>query len=96
MTLHSGAIVGVSVVEAETVEPTDADAVIRFEDDPVLQAFTGEENSAGGVRTRYLDQLFFYVPSQGSEEPIRLLGSSSSIRGAEVLEAETDSEDEDE
>ncbi|WP_162893336.1 glycosyl transferase [Microbacterium halotolerans] len=94
MTLHSGAIVGVSVVEEETVKPTDADAVIRFEDDPVLQAFTGEETSAGGVRTRYLDQLFFYVPSQGSEEPIRLLGSSSSIRGAEILEAENDDEDE--
>ena len=88
MTLQSGAIVGVSVVESETVKPTDEDAVIRFEDDKVLQSFTGEKTSAGGVKTRYLDQLFFYVPAQGADEPIRLLGSSSSILDAEILEVE--------
>lgn len=89
MTLHSGAIVGVSVIEEETVKPTEEDAVIRFEDDDVLQSLTGEENSAGGVRTTYLDQLFFFVPAQGSDEPIRLLGNASSIRGAKILEADT-------
>lgn len=88
LTLHSGAIVGVVVVEEENVRPTDEDAVIRFEDDEVLQSLTGEEQSAGGVRTRYVDQLFFYVPAQGSTEQIRLLGRSSSIRDAQLLEAE--------
>ncbi|MGO1768602.1 MAG: hypothetical protein ACTHZX_01505 [Microbacterium sp.] len=90
MTLHSGAIVGVAVLEDEVVKPTDDDAVIRFEDDAVLKAFTGEDSSADGVRTRYLDQLFFYVPAKGSDESIRLLASSSSIRGAELLEASED------
>lgn len=88
LTLHSGAIVGVVVVEEENVRPTDEDAVIRFEDDEVLQSLTGEEQSAGGVRTRYVDQLFFYVPAQGSTEQIRLLGRSSSIRDAQLLEAD--------
>lgn len=90
MTLHSGAIVGVTVLEEEVVKPTNDDALIRFEDDAVLKAFTGEDSSADGVRTRYLDQLFFYVPAKGSDESIRLLASSSSIRGAELLGESSD------
>lgn len=84
-TLDSGAIVSVGVDETETVRPTDDDAVIRFEDDAALALLTGEKESATGVETTYTDQLFFFVPAQGSEEKVRLLGYTSAIQGAELL-----------
>lgn len=98
LTLHSGAIVGVSVVEREKVTPAEGEdqdrTLIKFEDDKVLQELTGEEESAGGVRTDYVDQLFFYVPAKGSDEKIDLLGASSSILDATILEVEEDGDDE--
>ncbi|WP_105566429.1 glycosyl transferase [Microbacterium halophytorum] len=98
LTLHSGAIVGVSVVETEQVTPAEGEdqdrTLIKFEDDAVLKALTGEEESAGGVKTEYVDQLFFYVPAKGSEEKIQLLGASSSIRDATILEVEDDGDEE--
>ncbi|MFV0374892.1 glycosyl transferase [Microbacterium sp.] len=88
-TLDSGAIVAVTMTESETVEATDADAVIKLneEDNPnlVAQALTGVE-TARGLKTTYLDQLFFFVPAQSSNESIRLLGYSSAILEAEVTD----------
>ena len=84
-TLESGAIVAVTVTETDTVKPANEDVVIKFDGNPTVQALTGVAESATGVSTTFADQLFFYVPSQGSTEKIRLLGYSSNILEAKVL-----------
>jgi hypothetical protein len=84
-TLESGAIVAVSLSETDTVKPTNADAVIKVGDNPTVKTLAGAEQSATGFTTTFSDQLFFYVPSQGSTEKIRLLGFASDILDAKVI-----------
>ncbi len=84
-TLDSGAIVAVSVTDAETVKPTSADAVIRFGDNAQAKALTGVSESAKGVVTTYEFQLFFAVPAQGSTEQIKLLASRQDLVSVEVI-----------
>lgn len=91
-TLDSGAVVAVTVNESEIAESTDADAVIRTSasgDDSggneIFEALTGA-TTGQQFTTTYLDQLFFFVPSQSSSQSIRLLGYSSAIESAEVVE----------
>jgi hypothetical protein len=84
-TLESGAIVAITVTETDTVKPTNEDVVIKFDGNPTVQALTGVAESKTGVSTTFADQLFFYVPAQGSTEKIRLLGYSSNILEAKVL-----------
>ena len=45
----------------------------------------GADQSATGFTTTFTDQVFFYVPGQGSTEKIRLLGYSSDILNAKVI-----------
>ncbi|MET0734601.1 MAG: glycosyl transferase [Microbacterium sp.] len=84
-TLESGAIVAVNLNELDTVKPTNADAVIKLENNPTVKTLAGAEQSSTGFTTTFGDQLFFYVPGQGSTEKIRLLGYSSSILDAKVI-----------
>ena len=84
-TLESGAIVAVNLDETDTVKPTNADAVIKLTNNPTVKALVGAEQSSTGFTTTYSDQLFFYVPGQGSTEKIRLLGASSHILDAKVI-----------
>lgn len=84
-TLDSGAIVAVTVTESETVESTNEDAVIELDGSVVAQTLTGVE-SAPGIVTTYLDQLFFFVPAESANQQIELLGYSSQILNAEVIE----------
>ncbi len=83
-TLDTGAIVAVNVYESDTAKPTNADAVIKLDNNPAVKALTGVDQSATGFTTTYSDQVFFYVPSQGSEDQIRLLGYRSSLLEAKV------------
>ncbi|MAP63553.1 MAG: glycosyl transferase [Microbacterium sp.] len=85
-TLESGAIVAVTIEEIDTVKPTDDDAVIKLDNNPTVQTLTGVDESSEGFSTVYVDQLFFYVPGQGSSEKIRLLGYVSNILDAKVIE----------
>jgi hypothetical protein len=85
-TQDGGAIVAVDVHESDEVKPTNPDAVIRLPDNPAVRALSGVEQSATGFRTTYSDQLFFYVPLEGTNEPIRLLGYRSNILEAKVIE----------
>ena len=85
-TLESGAIVAVTIQETDTVKPTDDDAVIKLDNNPTVQTLTGVDESSEGFSTVYVDQLFFYVPGQGSSEKIRLLGYVSNILDAKVIE----------
>lgn len=84
-TLESGAIVAITINEVDTVKPTNADAVIKLETNPTVKTLSGAEQSSTGFTTTYGDQLFFYVPGQGSTEKIRLLGYGSAILDAKVI-----------
>ncbi len=83
-TVESGAIVAVTVNETDTVTPASADVVIKLDNNPEAKALTGVAESQTGVTTTFTDQLFFYVPAQGSTAKIRLLGYSSNILEAKV------------
>ena len=50
-----------------------------------MKTLAGADQSATGFSTTFTDQLFFYVPGQGSNEKIRLLGYSSDILDAKVI-----------
>ncbi|WP_457098422.1 glycosyl transferase [Microbacterium sp. P5_E9] len=84
-TLESGAIVAVNIDETDTVKPTNSDAVIKVGDNPTVKTLAGADQSATGFSTTFSDQLFFYVPSQGSTEKVRLLGYASEILNAKVI-----------
>ncbi|MFH8250068.1 glycosyl transferase [Microbacterium sp. B2969] len=84
-TLESGAIVAVSLTETDTVQPTTGDAVIKVGENQTVKTLAGVDQSATGFTTTWGDQLFFYVPSQGSTEKIRLLGYASDILDAKVI-----------
>lgn len=85
-TVESGAIVAVNINETDTVKPTNEDAVIKLENNATVKALAGADQSATGFRTTFTDQVFFYVPTQGSTEKIRLLGYSSDILDAKVIQ----------
>ena len=73
-TLDSGAIVAVTVNESDTVTPTNDDAVIKVDGNPVVKTLAGVTQSATGFTTTFADQLFFFVPAESSSERIRFLG----------------------
>ncbi len=85
LTLESGAIVAVDLHETDKVKPTNKDAVIKLPKNPTVKALAGTAQSATGFTTTFSDQLFFYVPAQGSTEKIRLLGYASNILNAKVI-----------
>ncbi|WP_082561522.1 glycosyl transferase [Microbacterium sp. Root61] len=85
-TLDSGAIVAINLNESDTVKPTNEDAVIKLTNNPTVKALAGAEQSSTGFTTTYSDQLFFYVPGPGSKEKIRLLGYSSNVLDAKVIQ----------
>lgn len=84
-TLESGAIVAVTVNETDTVKPTNEEAVIKLENNATVKTLAGADQSSTGFRTTFVDQLFFYVPGQGTNEKIRLLGYASDILDAKVI-----------
>jgi hypothetical protein len=86
VTLDSGAIVAVTVIEHETVVPTDDDAVIKLGDNAVARALSGVTQSKTGFTTLYGDQLYFFVPAQGSNEPIQLIASRSNVLDTKVVD----------
>ena len=83
-TLESGAIVAVSLTETDKTVPTQAEAFIKVGGNLAAKALTGVEQSSTGFSATFGDQLFFYVPSQGSAEKIRLLGHASYMLDAKV------------
>ena len=84
-TLDSGAIVAVTVDDLDTVVPTNADAVIKVDNNPIVQTLAGVAQSSTGFTTTYANQLFFFVPSQSSKERISLLGYSSNVLQSKVV-----------
>lgn len=92
-TLHSGAIVAVGVTRSEKVTSTDSLGVVRHGGDPALEALTGETETAGSFVRTDTSPLFFYVPAQGSEEKIRLLGWASAVTDGRVEEPQNTQEE---
>ncbi|WP_205791568.1 glycosyl transferase [Microbacterium sulfonylureivorans] len=84
-TVESGAIVAVNINETDTVKPTNEGAVIKLPENATVKALAGAAESATGFLTTFTDQVFFYVPGQGSTDKIRLLGYSSDILDAKVI-----------
>ena len=84
-TLESGAIVAIDVIDTEKVTPTNSLAVIRFADNQEAKALTGVTEASKGVESAYSMQLFFAVPSTGSNEPIRLLAVHQKLLSVEVI-----------
>ncbi|WP_127818488.1 glycosyl transferase [Microbacterium sp. CPCC 204701] len=84
-TVESGAIVAVNIHELDTVKPTNADAVIKLDNNTTVKTLSGADQSASGFVTTFSDQVFFYVPGPGSDEKIRLLAYSSDILDAKVI-----------
>lgn len=82
-TVHNGAIVAVAVNRTERVTATDELGVVRH-GDPALEALTGETETAGSFERTDSSPLFFYVPAQGTDEKIRLLGWASSVTAGTV------------
>lgn len=85
-TLHNGAIVAVGVTRFEKVTATNELGVVRNNGDPALEALTGETETAGSFVRTDTSPLFFYVPAQGSDEKIRLLGWSSAVTDGAIEE----------
>ena len=85
-TLHNGAIVAVGVTRFEKVTATNELGVVRNNGDPALEALTGETETAGSFVRTDTSPLFFYVPAQGSEEQIRLIGWSSAVTDGVIEE----------
>jgi hypothetical protein len=84
-TLDGGAIVAFDVLETETAQATDPDAVIRLPENPTVRALTGVEEGKGFTQA-FVDQLFVYVPPKAADEPIRVLGYRSNLLEAKVIE----------
>lgn len=84
-TVESGAIVAVNLHETDTVTPTNSEAVIKLDTNPTVKTLAGVDQSSTGITTTFTDQVFFYVPGQGSTEKIRLLGYSTGILNAKVI-----------
>lgn len=85
-TLDSGAIVAVDVNENDTVMATNDDAVIKLDSNPLVSTLADATQSATGFTTTFVDQLFFFVPAQSSNAKIQLLGYTSNILSAKVVE----------
>ncbi|WP_309067975.1 glycosyl transferase [Microbacterium sp.] len=85
-TLESGALVAVTVDTSIVTRPAGEDIVVKFPDNQAVVALVGEETSSTGVQETATNQLFFSVPAQGSTDKIRLLGYSSGIRSASILQ----------
>lgn len=84
-TLDSGAIVAVTVTDTDAVAATNADAVIKVDDNATVKTLAGVTQSPRGFTTTFADQLFFFVPSQSSNERIQFLGFSSSVLDAKEI-----------
>jgi hypothetical protein len=79
-TAESGALMMVTLQEAEIVQPAVPGAAITVTG--AVKALAAISSSMTGVKAEYQYQLLFYVPSLGSTEKIRLLGYSYALTSA--------------
>lgn len=85
-TIDSGAIVSVTVQDTQTIKPANADTSIKNVDkngkviNPAAKALTGVDESKTGFVSVYKMELFFSVPTQGSNDKVMLLAASQQLQ----------------
>lgn len=83
--IDSGAIVAVSLKDAQTITPSQEGVDIRVGGNAPAKVLTGVESSAKGFVTTYGMQLFFSVPARGTSAQIQLLAVSQELLSVEVI-----------
>ncbi|PPL14477.1 hypothetical protein [Microterricola pindariensis] len=82
-TIDSGAVVAVNLYQMESATPND-NGTVEFKASPT-KSLSGVEKTTKGLTSTRSDQLLFYVPAQGSDEKIRLLGFAHSLIAASEI-----------
>ena len=82
-TTDAGALVGLTINEAETVKPASGSTAISTEG--AVKILSGRPSSLRGIVANYQYQLLFYVPAIGSSEKLRLLGYSYALVSAKEV-----------
>ncbi len=80
VTTDGGALVAASIVETETVTPTEAGAAVN--PPPSVAALADRTQSTTGFIATYAVHVLFYVPAVGSTTPIVLLGYTQGLLSA--------------
>jgi hypothetical protein len=82
-TTDAGALVALTITEAETVRPAKDGAAISTEG--AVRALSGRSSSMRGITANYQYQLLLYVPAIGSASKARLLGYSYALVSAQEI-----------
>ena len=82
-TTDAGALVGLTINEAETVKPARGSTAISTEG--AVKILSGRPSSLRGIVANYQYQLLFFVPAIGSSEKLRLLGYSYALVSAKEV-----------
>lgn len=80
VTTNGGALVALSIVETETVTPTEAGAAVN--PPPSVAALADRNQSTTGFVATYGVQVLFFVPAVGSDEPVVMLGYTQGLIAA--------------
>jgi hypothetical protein len=83
VTNDGGAIVAAELAESETIKLLEVGAAANAQ--PDVAALLGKTSSTRGITANYGDQLLFYVPPAGSDDPIILLGYAQGLVSAGEL-----------
>ena len=82
-TSDAGALVALTINEAETVKPAKGGSAISTEG--AVKILSGRSNSLRGITANYQYQLLLHVPAIGSSDKIRLLGYSYALVSAQEV-----------
>lgn len=76
----TGALVSVTVNEKHIAKSTQARGSVKLT--PSVKALSGLEGSKKSIYQLWQHQMMFFVPTQGVDEKIRVLGSTTAMTGA--------------
>lgn len=76
----TGALVSVTVNEKHIAKSTQARGSVKLT--PSVKALSGLEGSKKSIYQLWQHQMLFFVPTQGVDEKIRVLGSTTAMTGA--------------
>lgn len=82
-TSGSGALVALYMEDTYTIKPRNGNSAVAVSGDEKL--LLGADGSTRGVRTKYGNMMFFYVPSLSSDDGIKLLGASQGLLSVKSL-----------
>ncbi len=82
-TSNSGALVVLYMQDTYTIKPRNGNSAVAVSGDEKL--LLGADGSTRGVRTKYGNMMFFYVPSLSSDAGIKLLGATQGLLSVKSL-----------